>query len=78
MGRRPAPGTPRRRAAPEVGITAPLVRAHEGAVLFNWHAPELWRRFTIALGRALGRRLGIRERELRRRGGPPPPPVGGQ
>jgi hypothetical protein len=40
---------------------------HEGAVLFNWHAPELWRRFTIALRRALGRRLGIRERELRRR-----------
>ena len=24
-----------------------------GHVLFNWHAPELWRRFTIALRRAV-------------------------
>jgi hypothetical protein len=26
-------------------------------VLFNWHAPELWRRFTIALRRVLSRQL---------------------
>ncbi|KZS85808.1 replication initiator [Mycobacterium persicum] len=26
---------------------------YTGHVLFNWHAPELWRRFTIALGRAV-------------------------
>jgi hypothetical protein len=30
-----------------------------GAVLFNWWAPELWRRFTIALRRELAHRLGI-------------------
>jgi len=28
-----------------------------GHVLFNWHAPELWRRFTIALRRILARHL---------------------
>lgn len=28
-----------------------------GHVLFNWHAPELWRRFTIALRRGLARHL---------------------
>lgn len=33
-----------------------------GHVLFNWHAPELWRRFTIALRRAVTahlRRIGV-------------------
>ena len=30
---------------------------YTGHVLFNWHAPELWRRFTIALRRTLTRRL---------------------
>lgn len=30
---------------------------YTGHVLFNWHAPELWRRFTIALRRAVGRHL---------------------
>ncbi|MCV7258373.1 replication initiator [Mycobacterium shimoidei] len=33
-----------------------------GHVLFNWHAPELWRRFTIALRRAVTahlRRVGV-------------------
>jgi replication initiator protein RepSA len=28
-------------------------------VAFNWHAPELWRRFTIAVRRALARRVGM-------------------
>jgi replication initiator protein RepSA len=28
-------------------------------VAFNWHAPELWRRFTIAVRRALARQLGL-------------------
>jgi len=35
---------------------------YTGHVLFNWHAPELWRRFTIALRRAVVahlRRIGI-------------------
>ncbi|KLO30775.1 hypothetical protein ABW17_29245 [Mycobacterium nebraskense] len=34
---------------------------YTGHVLFNWHAPELWRRFTIALRRAVAahlRRIG--------------------
>jgi hypothetical protein len=30
---------------------------YTGHVLFAWHAPELWRRFTIALRRLLGRHL---------------------
>jgi hypothetical protein len=30
-----------------------------GAVLFNWHAPELWRRFTIWLHRELADHLGL-------------------
>jgi hypothetical protein len=30
---------------------------YTGHVLFNWHAPELWRRFTIALRRTLTRHL---------------------
>ena len=35
---------------------------YTGHVLFNWHAPELWRRFTIALRRTVVahlRRIGI-------------------
>jgi hypothetical protein len=30
---------------------------YPGQVLFTWHAPELWRRFTIALRRGLGHHL---------------------
>jgi hypothetical protein len=36
-------------------------------VAFNWHAPELWRRFTITLRRVLARRTGLRPAELNRR-----------
>ena len=32
---------------------------YAGHVAFNWYAPELWRRFTIALRRVLARRLGL-------------------
>ncbi len=32
---------------------------YTGAVLFNAHAPELWRRFTITLRRKLARRAGL-------------------
>jgi hypothetical protein len=35
-------------------------------VLWNALAPELWRRTTIALQRALGRLVGVQEGELRR------------
>ncbi|WIY04427.1 replication initiation protein [Amycolatopsis mongoliensis] len=36
-----------------------------GSVLWQAHAGELWRRFTIAVGRKLARALGIRAGELR-------------
>jgi hypothetical protein len=32
---------------------------YPGHVAFNWHAPELWRRFTITLRRTLARRVGL-------------------
>jgi len=37
----------------------------EAQVLWNALAPELWRRTTIAVGRALGRLVGLQESELR-------------
>jgi hypothetical protein len=40
---------------------------YEGAVLWNWHAPALWNRFTIELVRVLAARAGLSEREWRRR-----------
>lgn len=36
-------------------------------VAWQWHAPELWRRFTIALTRALAARAGLSVTALRRR-----------
>jgi len=36
-------------------------------VTFNWHAPELWRRFTIALRRALARAAELSAAEFARR-----------
>jgi len=48
---------------PEVGQPlCPDCYDYTGHVLFNWHAPELWRRFTIALRRAVTahlRRIGV-------------------
>jgi hypothetical protein len=38
----------------------------QAQVLWNALAPELWRRTTIAVQRALGRRVGLQEGELRR------------
>jgi hypothetical protein len=38
----------------------------EAQVLWNGLAPELWRRTTIAVYRALGRLVGLQEGELRR------------
>jgi hypothetical protein len=54
---------------PEVG--QPLCAQcydYTGHVLFNWHAPELWRRFTIALRRGVSahlRRIGVAPNVLR-------------
>jgi hypothetical protein len=36
-------------------------------IAFNWHAPELWRRFTIALRRALAHQTGLTAAEFARR-----------
>ena len=36
-------------------------------IAFNWHAPELWRRFTIALRRALAQQSGLTAAEFTRR-----------
>ncbi len=33
---------------------------------WQWHAPELWRRFTIALGRTLARTAGVSRRDFAR------------
>jgi hypothetical protein len=38
---------------------------YTGSVLFNTTAPELWRRFTIALRRVLARLLGITQKALK-------------
>ncbi|MBV8542162.1 MAG: replication initiation protein [Pseudonocardiales bacterium] len=33
-------------------------------IAFNWHAPELWRRFTITLRRVLARRAGLTTKDF--------------
>jgi hypothetical protein len=38
-----------------------------GHIAFNWHAPELWRRFTITLRRTLARTGGLSAAEFARR-----------
>jgi hypothetical protein len=40
---------------------------YPGHIAFNWHAPELWRRFTIAVRRALARTTGLTAAEFDRR-----------
>lgn len=40
---------------------------YAGAVLWNWHAPELWRRFVVDVSRQLAATLGTSERDLRAR-----------
>jgi hypothetical protein len=50
---------------PDLG--SPLCRDcydYGGQVAFNWYAPELWRRFTIALRRLLAKALGIPDDRL--------------
>ena len=53
----------------EVLVGQPLCREcydYLGHLVWQWYAPELWRRFTIALGRALARHLGVSETACRR------------
>jgi len=45
----------------------PATYDYEGAVLWNWHAPALWNRFTIELVRVLAARAGLTERAWRKR-----------
>jgi len=40
---------------------------YRGHIAFNWHAPELWRRFTINLRRTLARQTGLTATEFVRR-----------
>jgi hypothetical protein len=40
---------------------------YPGHIAFNWHAPELWRRFTITLRRTLARQTGLTAAEFGRR-----------
>ncbi len=40
---------------------------YSGHIAFNWHAPELWRRFTITLRRTLARQNGLTAAEFARR-----------
>jgi hypothetical protein len=49
------------------GAIDPDSYCYEGAVLWNWHAPALWNRFTVELVRVLAARAGLSEREWRRR-----------
>jgi len=38
---------------------------YTGHVLWQWHAPELWRRFSIGLGRTLARQTGVSAKTFR-------------
>lgn len=50
-------------------VGQPLCREcydYRGHLVWQWYAPELWRRFTIALGRTLARHLSLSETACRR------------
>jgi hypothetical protein len=52
---------------PELGAAInPDTYDYEGAVLWNWHAPALWNRFTVELVRVLAARAGLSERAWRK------------
>ncbi|NEE02071.1 replication initiator [Phytoactinopolyspora halotolerans] len=58
---------PRRHDADDPQVGQPLCGQcydYPAHVLWQWHAPELWRRFTIALRRNLARRVGITVKTL--------------
>lgn len=57
-----------RHAADDPRVGAPLCEDcydTDTAIVWQWHAPELWRRFTIALRRALAAELGVRDGDLK-------------
>jgi hypothetical protein len=47
------------------GAIDPGTYDYEGAVLWNWYVPALWNRFVVELVRAIARKAGLREREVR-------------
>ncbi|MDM7856654.1 replication initiator [Cellulomonas alba] len=60
-----------RHAAEDSVIGAPLCpECYDtmSATVWQWHAPELWRRFTIALRRHLATLIGVQDRELAHHG----------
>ena len=64
-GRRLSCGEKHSRDDPRVGEPlCPDCYDYTGAVLFNACAPDLWRRFTIALRRALARQAGLTNKAL--------------
>ncbi len=79
---RPARGTPRRcphgrptlctaihaEGDPRLGQPiCPDCYDYPAHIAFNWHAPELWRRFTIAVRRTLAHQAGLSAAEFGRR-----------
>lgn len=65
-----ARGCERTHSAEDPMVGEPLCQDcydYPAAAAFNWHAPELWRRFTIGLRRALAARVGITETAFTRR-----------
>jgi hypothetical protein len=79
---RPAHGTPRRcrhgrpswctaihaEDDPRLGQPiCPDCYDYPAHIAFNWHAPELWRRFTIAVRRSLAHQAGVTAAEFGRR-----------
>ncbi|MFK8908906.1 replication initiator [Streptomyces sp. YS-3] len=59
-------GTWHREDAPELGTPLdPAVYDYAGAVLWNNHASELWRYFTIYLRREIAARAGLTQKEAR-------------
>jgi hypothetical protein len=64
-GRRLSCGVKHARDDPQLGEPlCPDCYDYTGAVLFNASAPELWRRFTITLRRALARQAGLTNKAL--------------
>jgi hypothetical protein len=52
---------------PELGEAIdPDTYDYAGTMLWNWHAPGLWNRFTVELVRVLAARAGVSERAWRK------------
>lgn len=65
-GRRTACWTRHDDTDPELGAPlCPDCYDTTSAAIWQWHAPELWRRFTIALRRAVSAALGVPDSRLR-------------